>query len=296
MRINKSYQIGLLVFCSCLLLYFGVVFLMGGRVFSTCNTYYVSYPVNKRLGVSAPVQIKGHVVGRIKKVDILPDKDYSTLVTVEVDKKFPLTVNSTLTVSKSSMFEGNILELDLQAGELLEPGSTVVGQISKELDALGFQNIIREVTSLVSSMSVIMGDLKDTTLNVKDFVTKVVASFDDIADSTKTVAKDMKYMSHYLTDHKVGLIAVVNAVNKICDQIQAIGLEKSVSNFHSILQNADIVMQNIVNKQGSCGLFINDAELYNRLNLCVQNLDNLLVDVRKKPHRYLNFTLWGGKK
>lgn len=296
MKVNRSYQIGLLVFCSCLLLYFGTVFLMGGQVFSTRNIYYVSYPVNKGLSISAPVHLKGHIVGRIKKVDILPDKGYSTLVTIEVDKKFPLTVNSTLTVSRSSIFEGNILELDLQAGKLIEPGSTVVGQISKELDELGLQNMMREVTTLVSHMSDVMGDLKETTSNIKGFVTSAVASFDGIADSTKVVANDLKYMSHYLADHKVGLVAVVDAVNKICDQVHAVELGQSMSSLHSILQNADTLIQNIVDKQGSCGLFINDAELYNKLNLCVKNLDNLLVDIRKKPHRYINFTLWGLKK
>ena len=44
------------------------------------------------------------------------------------------------------------------------------------------------------------------------------------------------------------------------------------------------------------GLLINDKDLYNNLSSASSQLDQLLADMKKRPKRYVSFSILGGHK
>lgn len=295
MKINKSYQVGLLILCSCFILYFGFMFLKGHNIFAQSNRYYVSYPTNKNLSVAAPVRLKGHVVGSVKKIDIVPKQNYSTLVTIEVDKKFPLNENSKILLSRSSILEGSILELDIQEGKPIKVDSILVGQVKPGFDELDLNNVIAKVSTMMVDIAQITDNFKSVLLDLKNVSTKISSSVDECHGNVKMFSQNMAAISKCLADPKKGLPFMIASVNAIANKIESIPLDEKMSNISCILQNTELLLQNMLDKKGTLGALINDVALYNNLNISIQNLNHLLIDIRKKPWRYLHFSFLSPK-
>jgi phospholipid/cholesterol/gamma-HCH transport system substrate-binding protein len=52
----------------------------------------------------------------------------------------------------------------------------------------------------------------------------------------------------------------------------------------------------INNSQGSLGLLLNDDKMYKNLTDASNNLNNLFIDLKAHPKRYVSFSVFGGKK
>jgi phospholipid/cholesterol/gamma-HCH transport system substrate-binding protein len=56
-------------------------------------------------------------------------------------------------------------------------------------------------------------------------------------------------------------------------------------------------MEKIENGEGSLGLLVNDKALYNKLEKTSHDLDELLLDIKKNPKRYVRFSAFSiGKR
>ena len=48
-------------------------------------------------------------------------------------------------------------------------------------------------------------------------------------------------------------------------------------------------------KEGTLGLLMRDAELYNNLNATMAHADSLMIDFKAHPKRYIHFSVFGKK-
>ena len=61
------------------------------------------------------------------------------------------------------------------------------------------------------------------------------------------------------------------------------------------MANVKNVTDRLNSNQGTLGLLMNDASLYNNLNTTVSNADSLMLDLRQHPKRYVHFSVFGKK-
>lgn len=297
MQINKSYKIGVMAICCLAILYYGFWFLKGRNILSKYNDYRVSYSVNRNLPVSAPVKLKGHVVGMITKIEILPKNHYSTLVTIEVDKKFPLTDQSKVMLSNAGIMEGNILEIELHDGKPLGRNDIIIGQIHPnfnediDLKAMTAQIyvIANNLIKTTESVNMILGNLQHTSDTI---ATAVHTIQDDLTSITKNIIN----ISTPLADPIEGIPGMLPPIHRILSEIEAVPFKDVSSRITRMLSNMENLLQDASNNNGTLGLLINDKTLYNNLNASVKNLDTLLFDLRKRPSRYVHFSLFGSSR
>jgi phospholipid/cholesterol/gamma-HCH transport system substrate-binding protein len=80
-------------------------------------------------------------------------------------------------------------------------------------------------------------------------------------------------------------------------KISAEGAEAKLGETLLNANNAVSDLQQVVNKinagQGSLGLLVNDQQLYNNLNQAAANLDQLMIDLKANPKRYVHFSIFG---
>ncbi|MFZ9942655.1 MAG: MCE family protein, partial [Bacteroidia bacterium] len=76
----------------------------------------------------------------------------------------------------------------------------------------------------------------------------------------------------------------------------------AAANLSSTIRNADVaisgfadVVEKINSGQGSLGALVNNDSLFNALQKSSEDLDALLVDLKKNPNRYLHFSVFGRK-
>jgi len=296
MKINKNYAIALLVLSSLAILYYGFLFLKGYNIFSKYNHYQVSYPVNKNLCVSAPVKLKGHVVGMVTKVEIQPKQNYSTLVTIEIDKQFPLTHTSKVMLNNAGMMEGNALEIELQKGRPIGRQDIIMGQIHPDFNDLDLKAMTAQIAMVTQNLIKTTEGVNAILLNFEKTSTILNSTIYQLESNINTIAKNIIAISSPLADPKKGIPSMFSTIHGLVMEVQSIPFKDISFRVNHILQHLEKFIQQTTSGHGSLGLFINDPALYHKFNHSVGNLDALLFDLRKRPSRYVHFSLFGLKK
>ena len=59
----------------------------------------------------------------------------------------------------------------------------------------------------------------------------------------------------------------------------------------SISEKLDSLMTN-VNGNSTVGKLLNDDEIYNKLIITIKEFNNLLIDIRQNPKKYINLSIF----
>lgn len=89
--------------------------------------------------------------------------------------------------------------------------------------------------------------------------------------------------------------AMVN-INAVSKQLGAIDFSDIMLSVDTTLQNLNQFTQRINDPNGTVGLLLNDPALYREITTTVTSANNLLIDLKANPKRYVHFSLFGGKK
>ncbi|MEF2228809.1 MAG: MlaD family protein [Candidatus Cardinium sp.] len=296
MKINKNYMIGLLAFASLGILYYGFLFLKGHNIFSKYNDYQIIYPVNKNLYVSAPVKLKGHVVGMVTKVEIKPKQNYSTLVTIELDKQFPLTDTSKVMLNNAGMMEGNALEIELHKGNPIGKHDIIIGQLHPDFNEIDLKAMTAQVATVTQNLIKTTEGVNSILVNLEKTSATLHTAIDGLEHNITTIAKNMIAISSPLADSKRGIPAMLPILHGLLREIRSIPFKDLSFRVTNMLKDVETLIQHTSNDVGSFGLLIHDPTLYHNLNHSAENLNALLFDLKKRPSRYVHFSLFGCRK
>jgi len=296
MQPNKNYRVGLLALCSFIILYYGFWFLRGRNIFSKTNSYYVSYPVNKNLFVSAPVKLSGHMVGTITKIEIMPNQNYSTRALIEVDKKFPLNENSKVMLNNAGVMEGNALELELNQGKPLKTGTVIIGQVHPDFNELDIKAMTTQVSHITANLIKTTQKFNDILGSIEKTSSVLSNAIESLQDNIATISNNIMSISVPLADPKQGIPTMLTSMHKILGHVESIPFKDLSCGMVRILKNTETLLENISNQQGTIGSLIHDKTLYKNLIYTTKNLDGLLFNIRKQPERYVHFSFFGRAK
>ncbi|AXI24426.1 MlaD protein [Cardinium endosymbiont of Sogatella furcifera] len=296
MKINKNYMIGLLAFAALGILYYGFLFLKGHNIFSKYNDYQIIYPVNKNLYVSAPVKLKGHVVGMVTKVEIKPKQNYSTLVTIELDKQFPLTDTSKVMLNNAGMMEGNALEIELHKGNPIGKHDIIIGQFHPDFNEIDLKAMTAQVATVTQNLIKTTEGVNAILVNLEKTSATLHTAIHGLEHNITTIAKNMIAISSPLADSKKGIPAMLPILHSLFGEIRSIPFKDLSFRVTNMLKNVETLIQHTSSDAGSFGLLIHNPTLYHNLNHSAENLNTLLCDLKNRPSRYVHFSLFGCRK
>ena len=83
----------------------------------------------------------------------------------------------------------------------------------------------------------------------------------------------------------------VNLNNKV----NGLDVEATMAKVNATLDNMNSLTAKLNSNEGTMGLMLNDASLYNNLNSTMRSADSLLTNLKAHPKRYVHFSLFGRK-
>lgn len=313
MALSKEAKTGLLVMISLVIFYLGFNFLKGSNVFSGENEYYAYYNSVQGLQKSAGVQVKGLNVGRVTNIELVAGD--SVKVTFSVSKDVEVPVGTTAELASSDLLGSKIILLKLGTGttlledESVMPASVeggIIDNLSVELSPL-IQDVRHVVTTLDTVLVGVSGVLNEQTAkNLSATIVSLDVTMKNLSELSVKLNNESEQLSSIihnansitsnLADNNQQITNIIKNAEATTNQLANAPIEQTVKELQSTVEELRSVIGKMNGTNGSLGLMMNDAALYNNLTHSLKTLDALMADINEHPSRYINVTIFGKKR
>ena len=304
MKLTKEIKTSIFVLFSVLLFIFGFNFLKGTSILDKQKTVYAVYDEVDGLMVGASVSVNGLAIGNVTSLDFLPNST-KILVTLKVKDKLRFSRNSTATLHETGLIGGIAISIDpvFENGNIIKSGDTLKSVIRPGLTELineqiqplqrNLQSILVSVDSLFLGVTNIMN--KDSQNNLKVALDEMTSAISSINSSAIILEKTLKNNDLKINNTIGNIESISSNMEKITDSIAKTSLKQTISNLEKSIEGINKSVQDLNSDSSSLGLLIRNDEFYKKLNSSVNDLNQLLIDLKNNPKRYIHFSIFGRK-
>ena len=162
---KKEVKIGLIGIVALAMLFFGINYLKGVRMFHPSSYYYVEFTNVNALTVSSPVYASGYKIGLVRDIQYNHANPGHVIVEVEMDEEMQIPKGSTgeLVTEMLGTVKMNLI-LNLANKEYYLPGDTLSGTVNNGLMGVA-EAIMPKVEQLMPKMDSILHSLNQLLAN-----------------------------------------------------------------------------------------------------------------------------------
>ena len=319
MKLSREFKVGLVAIVAMVLLYWGFNFLKGQDVFENKNILYAVYDKVEGLTAAKPVLINGYKVGAVDRVYFHPDGSGRLMVAMNITREFEISSNTIASIVSTDLLGEKAINLILGTNnDPAQPGDTLISNIELSLT----EEVNKQVAPLKSKMEklfgsvdtvliLISGFLNDETQNnfaetfnslrrsfahLESTLTNLDKTMDDSQDDIEGTFANLNKITTNLEQNSEELSGIFNNLNSITDSLSKARLKETFESLNQTLAAAESVLKKVDSGDGSVAKLINDPELYDNLSRASEQLDLLLLDIKYNPKRYVDLSLFGGRK
>lgn len=297
MKISKEIKIGLVTVIAMIIVYVGIIFLKGLKMFSNDVSYFVEMSDVQGMPTASDVRANGLKVGTVKAINFDQNTQMLT-VEINVDPNFRIPRGTTVYMTKEMLGSAMMnLKLGPDPTSVLNVGDTIKGtpmvdimsaagdmlpEVEKMLPKV--DSILTAVNGLVNdpalktslaNMAVISEDLKTTTAHMNSLLGKDVPT---LMGKANNICSNLESTTGNLA--KVDIAGLAQTTSS------------TMANVNNITFKLDEAMSS---KNTSLGMLMNDNSIALHLDSTFANSAKLLEDLRLHPKRYVHFSLFGKK-
>jgi len=313
LKITNETKIGILSVVGIAILILGFSYLKGNDVFSSSNKFYAIYRNVEGLTLSKPILVNGFQIGHVSNMTLQTESGF-TVVEFKVDPKYPIPANTLARLESTDLLGSKAIIFELgNSRELAMNKDTLRADIQGSL-AQSLQPVQRKAEILMGKVDSSLAAINKI-LN-PEFQRNVDRSFLSIANSLQTLEGTTKKIDRLVGAQSghinaimsnaealtLSLRASTGRLNTTTANFERLSTDLANSNMKGTLDNANKAMSDLqatvakINSgQGSLGLLLNDNSMYNNLNSASSNLNNLFIDLKAHPKRYVSFSVFGRK-
>ena len=295
---KRVVKVGIVALISLFLLYFGLNFLKGIDIFSSVNNYYGTYEEIGGLVPSAPVYIKGYKVGQVEDVKYDFTKTPAFTVTVSVSADIQLPQGTEMQLFDDGLMGGKAVQFILpqQASytNTYQNKDTLPTIVAGGLIDLLAGDMLPKITSAVNHIDSLSISL-NTLINGEEIQQTLKSLKNTTNDLAHSSAQLKSLMQHKLPSLVDNVDVVVRDLSTVTNSLAKTDLTKTLNSVDSVMTNLQTLSAQLNDPNGTLGLLMNDKQLYFNLSNTAASADQLLIDLKENPKRYVHFSLFGKK-
>ena len=311
MKIKNETKVGILAAFAIALLIIGYNFLKGNSIFSSETTLLARYTRVDGLTVSKPVLINGYQIGRVAKLQLEPGG--TILATLSINSKYEIPENSIARLEGTDLLGSKAIVMSLgNSKKMAEDGFTLNANVEKGLMEQ-VQPVQKKAELIIGKMDSILSSV-NSILN-PNFQKNVDKSFNSIAGTLaslettskkvdglvgsesariEAIFKNVEGITANLNNNNKKISDILTNIKTVTDKFAAANFKETLDNANNAIADLQSVISGIKGGKGSLGLLLNDDKMYNNLNSASKNLDELMIDLKANPKRYVHFSVFGG--
>ena len=284
---TREVKIGLSFIVAIVCIVVGINYLKGINVFAPSNRYYAKFDRLDGLVVSNNVMVRGYKVGQVSDIAYDFTLEHPFTVTILVDDEVRLPLGTKLVLCDDGLLGGKVIDVRYGTDTLLYvSGDTVTSDVDAGLMAAvatlvpKLDGTIARVDSVFESVHRIMSskELKNSLRSIE------VASAD-----LKTSSAQLKRLMN------TQVPKIVDDVNVITGDLKKVEFADLFARIDHTVNNLQVFSDKLTSNEGTMGKLMNDNTLYNNINTTVTSVNDLVVDLKANPKRYVHFSLFGAK-
>ncbi|MBX6379834.1 MAG: MCE family protein [Thermoflavifilum aggregans] len=308
MKISNETKIGALTVVSVTLLIIGFNVLKGSNLFGSGRNLYVKYHDVQGLNISSPVVVNGLLVGRVTGMQLSPREPDVVIVKLNLSKNVHIPVNSKASIYSPDLLSPKSIRIDLgdapqwlKNGDTLQsaPPSSLTGELTRQLSPLSLQlqHTLAEVDTVLLDVHALLSpatrqDLQASIASLKN----TLAHLDVATAQTRQIMQQVNQFVTRLTSQQDTLHAILANTQQLTGELAAVHWQQLTDQLNHSLNDLQQILDKINRGQGSLGALLNNPQLYHNLEQSTANLNRLLEDLRLNPHRYVHFSIFGGRQ
>ena len=297
MKFTKEIKIALVAIFGILVLFFGLNFLIGMTIFSTDNTYFVSFKDISGLSSSNPIYADGYKVGVVKHINYDYDNNGNIIVQIDLNEDLRIPKGSSAEINSDLM--GNVkmnLLLANNPRERVNPGDTIIGGMNSGL--MGkvaalvptVEKMLPKIDSILTRVNTLLGD---------PAIANSLHNIEGITTNLNTTSQQLNILATGLNKSVPGLMhktdGILTNTNKFTSNLASVDVAGTMAQVDETIANLKSFTNKLNSKDGTLGHLMNDPTLYNNMNNTMISADSLLINVRQHPKRYVHFSVFGRK-
>ena len=297
MKLTKEIKIALVAIVGILVMYFGINFLKGMNLFSTNNTYFITFDDIQGLGASTPIYADGYKVGTVDGLEYDYKENGPIKVKVDIIKDLRIPQGSKAEIVKDLM--GNLqvnLLLANNPRERVEPGGIIPGAVNggmmdKAANLVPVvEKMLPKLDSILTSVNALLADpaLAASLHNVETITSNLTVSTRELNTLMAGLNKQVPGMIGKAT-------GVLDNTNRLTANLASLDVQGTLNKVNQTLESAHQFTEKLNSNQGSLGLLMNDTKLYDNLTSTMGHADSLVIDLKAHPKRYVHFSVFGRK-
>lgn len=313
MKITNETKVGILAAFSIALLIIGYNFLKGNSIFKDETVLYAKYTRVDGLSVSKPILINGFQIGRVSALKLQPDG--IIIATLNVDGKYEIPLNTIAKLESTDLLGGKAIVMELgNSATFAKDGDTLNANVSRNLmEAVEpvqkkAEQIISKMDSILTSVNSILNPTFQK--NIESSFTSIAGTLGSLEKTSKKVDalvgtessrisaifSNLENITGNLKNNNQKINDILANINTVTDKFAALNFQITIDNANKAVADMQKAVDKINRGEGTLGKLVNDEELYRNLANASKNLDNLMIDLKENPKRYVHFSLFGSKK
>ena len=311
MKFTKEIKAGLIAILAIVGFVILFQFMKGKSLFTTDNIFYAKFDNVEGLAASNPVSINGLKVGQVDQIIPItePDGKIHFVVKVTIDDNFEFSKKSTLEIFEPGLMSGKEMRVNLAYGSpMAKDGDTLKGAFTLSM----MNNISSQVGPVKDQLQVVLKRVDSLMVNANAMtdaqnqqairallssLNRTVTSFESTSQQTNTLlANNDPRIQKMLDNANLATVSARTTIDKygrVADEVDVQKLNNTIDKLSLTADKLNGIISGIQNGEGSLGKLAKDEQLYNNLNDSSTNLNNLILDLKANPKRYLNFSVFG---
>jgi phospholipid/cholesterol/gamma-HCH transport system substrate-binding protein len=126
-----------------------------------------------------------------------------------------------------------------------------------------------------------------------------LSNVDDITANLASTTRQLNSLSASLNQQMPQMLAKADGLlantEGFTRQLNGVHIDETMQKVDATLMNVQQLTTSLNSKEGTLGLLLHDPSLYNNLSNTMYNADQLMIDFKQHPKRYIHFSVFGKK-
>ena len=304
MNLSKEIKAAIFVLTTIILFIFGFNYLKGSSLLDKQKTLYAVYDEVDGLLVGANVMINGLSIGNVTDLDFLPNST-KIVVTLKVKDKINFSSNSSATIYETGVLGGLAIAIEpiFQKGLVVKSGDTLNSNIRPGLTELinrqieplqrKLESTLTSVDSIFSGASYVLN--KETQNDIKESINILTSAVSAINNSSLIIERTLTEKNTQINNSIDNIESISINLSEVSKELNDFGLTNVLSNLEKSLEGINSIVDNLNSENSSLGKLISKDDVYENLNLSIENLNLLISDIKTNPKKYIHFSVFGRK-